>query len=1790
MIRVNLAKPTDTPPAAHPTGTGSNSRFHRVHIGHSGGKTLAHISKATGRVYGLDGRLGWPAHTAPEQFITSCGHEPVRKALEFVRKATGDVDWKSDPSYRWITIHPHDAPDAKGVPVLVKVHADGHAHVVGGAGGSLTGLSLTKLGTESDWKLRAKERAQARQDKVEALKAKQEQGDEKAGKVAEHFEALNEARSQIGLARAEAVAEVAQALGWKDTVRLPEHIAEQMDGKQADRMERARARHMLHEVKRAVSAIQDEVINQHNEDVAKALGDVPIGKILTPEVADAGGRGYMDTIASLAADNGLTQAETQDTQLTTREDRAYAAEAAGYIDSAQASLDAIETLQGAASRARNQDAPFKQEGAHKPETADPVKAIREDPEAAAKVLLAYAKLRQVEKAASVFEQKSKADVGLELGQVHRGVAVFKQAQEMSDADAAKAAEDMLVDRARTQAVANLMEEVDDFEGTHGSVERHLLTARHAQLAALFQQATGAPLPIDRRVCDLLGIDAASTLAAELILDQLGMDEGNAREKLITQHALTQQARASAAVDAARGKIEAANKLVEGLPSLEDADGDTLLTIQTRNQERIRLLQQAGQELGTAMGQLEASGHLNNAMMGKWTGDLKANLGAASTRDALQMLRAMGLSDDEAQIGSDGVNRFVTIKRDAAMAKLTAKPDTAMAEAYEATQAIKRGDEDEDGWLPQGFSGRASSDYAADVASAKAFDVEPRLKGAGTGEALQAAVRDYAGRSLAQDGAGSLTDVRNRLVAPDWQSEHLDPEQRDEVTSYVMEDLLHPKTLANAKKSSKVAQSLIEEATAGDPDRAPLDSQVFNIDKSAFEAMHQAFAQTPAGRLAFEPIADLGHAGSAALRTYFWGHMNDWGSEETPEAKQAKLASLQEKMDKVVDTSTDLFGDEVVTRYGDTEQGKNEWQEAEATLAAGGTKSSGVDAWGHFVVHMGGTSNAYKAVQDHLRGTVLEKFADTHAKLTGQRLMAGQAPMHRAARYRLATMDPEQYGKFTGGLDAKTREDLDALRHRAVKSTADGGQYRSGSVKGLVAKLAEQAVSEQSKLAAEGGDNDLPSRYTLGQTADALAARVASHVSNGFDPSKPVALVHDLSMSGKFAPQQRAVKLVEKMGRQGMHLATGAGKTAVGLGAFAQLHEEGKVKRGVFVVPPKQTGQWQQEALKFLEPGKFQTFSAKGASATERRAAYADPAHHIVMVGHQALRDDVTWAVAKHSFGGDIAAAQKALSQTPGHSDVRRTWERAGRRLDLLLRYHPEIGKLAPEKVAARLQEIKDETEDTYGSTAKNLSNAARNVLSALGRDDIPKGAMAGGKAFREWGLGKLGDAGLDEDTAEKKMHAMVQDAIKKEGWDFDFSMMDEAHDALNRAGKPNSRLANVLDAVTMPHKFHINATATPVKNDTSEGWDLAHKLRPDIYPLSVRASWMRKFGGADNIAGVSEAMRRELAPYVYAQQVDTGVKRTTVDTQVAMTPKQRQLYRETHRAYLDARRAKPGTDAHRSAVLKLFPKARLEGKSEEEKSAMVEKASGFLSSARDAMLKRIVFGHHEDLAPEDIGGFKAVEAEIAKHATDDHDGGQGPGVVFAHNPGVVRKMHEYLTGKGLRVGVIDGSSTLQQADDARDGFFPQGVWDPADPQGSAAKLREKAKYDVLLCSDAASHGLNLQRGKWLVHYDQPVTEKTWQQRTGRIDRIGSMHDEANITNLVHDAPVAQRMRVIRDNKAPLTEMYQQPYELLDQDDTGTAEGITGDRDQRLTDAVELGARPYATPPAASAKEQQVSAT
>ena len=58
---------------------------------------------------------------------------------------------------------------------------------------------------------------------------------------------------------------------------------------------------------------------------------------------------------------------------------------------------------------------------------------------------------------------------------------------------------------------------------------------------------------------------------------------------------------------------------------------------------------------------------------------------------------------------------------------------------------------------------------------------------------------------------------------------------------------------------------------------------------------------------------------------------------------------------------------------------------------------------------------------------------------------------------------------------------------------------------------------------------------------------------------------------------------------------------------------------------------------------------------------------------------------------------------------------------------------------------------------------------------------------------------------------------------------------------------------------------------------------------------------------------------------------------------------------------------------------------------------------------------------------------------------------------------------------------------------------------SAFKNNDSCK--VLIGTDAAAEGLNLQVAKYMIHYEQPDTNAQKQQRIGRIKRIGSSHNK-----------------------------------------------------------------------------------
>lgn len=78
-------------------------------------------------------------------------------------------------------------------------------------------------------------------------------------------------------------------------------------------------------------------------------------------------------------------------------------------------------------------------------------------------------------------------------------------------------------------------------------------------------------------------------------------------------------------------------------------------------------------------------------------------------------------------------------------------------------------------------------------------------------------------------------------------------------------------------------------------------------------------------------------------------------------------------------------------------------------------------------------------------------------------------------------------------------------------------------------------------------------------------------------------------------------------------------------------------------------------------------------------------------------------------------------------------------------------------------------------------------------------------------------------------------------------------------------------------------------------------------------------------------------------------------------------------------------------------------------------------------------------------------------------------------------------------------------------------WDGAKwrtvPKGEITSALEKAELKVLVCTDAASEGLNLQAAGALINYDLPWNPAKVEQRIGRIDRIGQKHPEVLIINL-----------------------------------------------------------------------------
>jgi Helicase conserved C-terminal domain len=84
---------------------------------------------------------------------------------------------------------------------------------------------------------------------------------------------------------------------------------------------------------------------------------------------------------------------------------------------------------------------------------------------------------------------------------------------------------------------------------------------------------------------------------------------------------------------------------------------------------------------------------------------------------------------------------------------------------------------------------------------------------------------------------------------------------------------------------------------------------------------------------------------------------------------------------------------------------------------------------------------------------------------------------------------------------------------------------------------------------------------------------------------------------------------------------------------------------------------------------------------------------------------------------------------------------------------------------------------------------------------------------------------------------------------------------------------------------------------------------------------------------------------------------------------------------------------------------------------------------------------------------------------------------------------------------------------------PQDEKDIPRKRDDIRRMFVNGDIDILICTDAAAEGLNLQTSDYLVQYDLPWNPSKAEQRIGRIDRIGSTHDRVQVVNLCYQEGV-----------------------------------------------------------------------
>jgi hypothetical protein len=132
-------------------------------------------------------------------------------------------------------------------------------------------------------------------------------------------------------------------------------------------------------------------------------------------------------------------------------------------------------------------------------------------------------------------------------------------------------------------------------------------------------------------------------------------------------------------------------------------------------------------------------------------------------------------------------------------------------------------------------------------------------------------------------------------------------------------------------------------------------------------------------------------------------------------------------------------------------------------------------------------------------------------------------------------------------------------------------------------------------------------------------------------------------------------------------------------------------------------------------------------------------------------------------------------------------------------------------------------------------------------------------------------------------------------------------------------------------------------------------------------------------------------------------------------------------------------------------------------------------------------------------------------------------IVFSQYYDSVKWLGEQLTRDlpGERIAVYAGSG--------KSGIWQDGKFRSADTEEIKLQVRT-GDLRLLLGTDAASEGLNLQRLSTLINLDLPWNPTRLEQRKGRIQRIGQLSDSVTVYNMRYRDSVEDRVHHILSSR------------------------------------------------------------